>query len=52
LQFIVLSESRSIKDARTIVLLRLRLAQVGASTLVFNLVEQQLWQYGCVAHWG
>src|SRR5476649_1651165 len=44
LQFLDLTESSSIHDAKTIWLFRDRLAQAGAGTLVFEQVQQQLQQ--------
>lgn len=52
LQFLDLTESRSIPDAKTIWLLRDRLAQAGAGTLVFDQVQQQLQQHGYLARCG
>lgn len=52
LQFLDLTESSSIPDAKTIWLFRDRLAQAGAGTLVFDQVQQQLQQHGYLARCG
>ena len=52
LQFLDLTESSSIPDAKTIWLFRDRLAQAGAGTLVFEQVQQQLHQHGYLARCG
>lgn len=52
LQFLDLTESSSIPDAKTIWLFRDRLAQAGAGTLVFEQVQQQLHQHGYIARCG
>jgi IS5 family transposase len=52
LQFLDLTESTSIPDAKTIWLFRDRLAQAGAGTLVFEHVQQQLHQHGYMARCG
>jgi IS5 family transposase len=52
LQFLDLTESSSIPDAKTIWLFRDRLAQAGAGTLVFEQVQQQLQQHGYMARCG
>ena len=52
LQFLDLTESSSIPDAKTIWLFRDRLAQAGAGTLVFEQVQQQLQQHGYLARCG
>src|SRR5471032_3176318 len=52
LQFLDLTESSSIHDATTIWLLRERLAQAGAGTLVFEQVLQQLQRHGYMARCG
>lgn len=52
LQFLDLTESSSIPDAKTIWLFRDRLAQAGAGTLVFEQVQQQLQLHGYMARCG
>jgi IS5 family transposase len=52
LQFLDLTESSGIPDAKTIWLFRDRLAQAGAGTLVFEQVQQQLQQHGYMARCG
>jgi len=52
LQFLDLTESSSIPDAKTIWLFRDRLAQAGAGTLVFEQVQRQLQQHGYMARCG
>ena len=52
LQFLDLTDSSSIPDAKTIWLFRERLAQAGAGTLVFEQVQQQLAQHGYMARCG
>src|SRR5471032_2109539 len=52
LQFLDLTESSSIPDAKTICLFRDRLAQAGAGMLVFEQVQQQLQQHGYMARCG
>jgi IS5 family transposase len=52
LQFLDLTESSSIPDAKTIWLFRDRLAQAGAGTLVFEQVQQQLHQHGYIVRCG
>lgn len=52
LQFLDLTESSSIPDAKTIWLFRDRLVQAGAGTLVFEQVQQQLQQHGYMARCG
>jgi IS5 family transposase len=52
LQFLDLTDSSSIPDAKTIWLFRDRLAQAGAGTLVFEQVQQQLQQHGYLARCG
>lgn len=52
LQFLELTESSSIPDAKTIWLFRDRLAQAGAGTLVFEQVQQQLQKHGYIARCG
>jgi IS5 family transposase len=52
LQFLDLTESSSIPDAKTIWLFRDRLAQAGAGTLVFEQVQQQLQKHGYMARCG
>lgn len=52
LQFLDLTESSSIPDAKTIWLFRDRLAQAGAGTLVFDQVQQQLQRHGYLARCG
>ena len=52
LQFLELTESSSIPDAKTIWLFRDRLAQAGAGTLVFEQVQQQLQKHGYMARCG
>jgi len=52
LQFLDLTESSSIPDAKTIWLFRDRLAQAGAGTLVFDQVQRQLQQHGYLARCG
>lgn len=53
LQFLDLTESSSIPDAKTIWLFRDRLAQAGSGTLVFEQVQQQqLQQHGYMARCG
>lgn len=52
LQFLDLTESSSIPDAKTIWLFRDRLAQAGAGACVFEQVQQQLHQHGYLARCG
>ncbi|KQV49118.1 transposase [Duganella sp. Root198D2] len=52
LQFLDLTESSSIPDAKTIWLFRDRLAQAGAGSLVFEQVQQQLHKHGYMARCG
>lgn len=52
LQFLDMTESSSIPDAKTIWLFRDRLAQAGAGTSVFEQVQQQLHQHGYMARCG
>lgn len=52
LQFLDLTESSNIPDAKTIWLFRNHLAQAGAGTLVFDQVQRQLQQHGYLARCG
>jgi IS5 family transposase len=52
LQFLGLTDSSSIPDAKTIWLFRDRLSQAGAGTLVFEQVQLQLQQHGYLARCG
>ena len=52
LQFLDLTESSSIPDAKTIWLFRDRLAQAGAGSLVFEQVQHQLHKHGYMARCG
>src|SRR5471030_2349736 len=52
LQFLDLTESSSIPDAKTIWLFRDRLAQAGVGNQIFEQVQQQLQQHGYMARCG
>jgi IS5 family transposase len=52
LQFLGLTESRSIPDAKTLWLFRDRLAQAGVGDKIFNHVQQQLLPHGYLARCG